>query len=180
MLYLWVFGDNIESILGHGRYVLFYFLGGIAASFSHILSLIITLPTYGYVGLDIPSVGASGSISAVLGAYLLLFPKARIRTLVVRFIIYIARIPAMFYLGFWFIYQFLMGVISLTGLPYGVAFWAHVGGFVFGMATVKIFSLRPRTRVKRTKVIRMRKCGYCGYENKPDSAFCGYCGTPLP
>ncbi len=147
MVYLWVFGDNIEDALGHIKYLLFYLLGGLAASLTHIASLFATLPSLGYVGLRVPSVGASGAISAVLGAYMLLYPRARIRTLVVYIFIHIISVPAYYYLGFWFLYQLMMGVFSLTGLPSGVAFWAHIGGFTAGLVTVKVFGLKPRLRM---------------------------------
>lgn len=144
MAYLWVFGDNIEDALGHVKYLVFYLLGGLTASFTHIASLYATLPSFGQVGLDIPSVGASGAISAVLGAYLLLYPRARIRTLVFYIIVQIVSVPAFYYLGFWFLYQLMMGVFSLTGLSSGVAFWAHIGGFVAGLVTIKVFGVKPR------------------------------------
>jgi len=144
MLYLWIFGDNVEDALGHVKYVVFYLLGGFAATFVHIASLFVALPSLGDVGFDIPSVGASGAISAVLGAYLLLYPRARIKTLIFFFFITIITVPAYYYLGFWFIYQLMMGVFSLTGVPSGVAFWAHIGGFAVGLVTVKAFRTKPR------------------------------------
>lgn len=147
MIYLWVFGDNIEDALGHLRYVAFYLLGGLAASFAHIMSLFVALPSLGYTGSDIPAVGASGAISAVLGAYLLLYPKARIRTIVFYFFITIASVPAIYYLGFWFMYQLMMGIFSLTGLPSGVAFWAHIGGFIAGLIGIKAFG--PKSKLGR-------------------------------
>lgn len=152
MIYLWVFGDNIEDALGHARYLIFYLLGGLFASFVHIFSTLLSLfmkpIPYVVYGLSTPAVGASGAISAVLGAYMLIYPHARIRTLVFYFfIITVVSIPAYYYLGFWFIFQLLMGVISLTGLSSGVAFWAHIGGFIFGVITVKAFKIKPRMRV---------------------------------
>jgi len=148
MLYLWVFGDNIEDAFGHVKYLAFYLLSGLVASLAHIASVLATLPSYGVVGLDIPSVGASGAISAVLGAYLVLYPRARIRTVVFYFFISIVSIPAHYYLGFWFLYQLLMGVFSLTGLPSGVAFWAHIGGFVAGLVAIRAFGVEPRIRAE--------------------------------
>lgn len=138
MLYLWIFGDDIEDALGHARYLAFYLIGGVFASIVHIYSTLLSLYTspipYVVSGLRTPAVGASGAISAVLGAYMLMYPNARIRTLVFYFfIVTVVSIPAYYYLGFWFIYQLLMGVISLTGLSSGVAFWAHIGGFLFGV-----------------------------------------------
>ena len=150
MVYLWVFGDNIEDALGHAKYLIFYLLSGLAASFFHIASVFAALPSLTRVWYidptKMPSVGASGAISAVLGAYILLYPRARIRTLVWYFFIYIISIPALYYLGFWFLYQLVMGFFSFTGRLSGVAFWAHIGGFVAGLAAVKIFGVRPRPR----------------------------------
>ena len=126
MLYLWIFGDNVEDVLGHFRYLLFYLAGGLVASVTHILL---------YPNSTVPTVGASGAIAATLGAYLLLFPHRRVVTLIpLGFFIQIARIPALFVLGMWFLFQLFEGVLALgmTQLG-GVAFWAHIGGFVFGM-----------------------------------------------
>jgi membrane associated rhomboid family serine protease/HSP20 family molecular chaperone IbpA len=149
MVYLWVFGDNIEDALGHGKYLVFYFLGGFAASFIHIGSVLLTLPSLGMPArLDIPSVGASGAISAVLGAYLLLYPRARIRTLVFMFfLVTIIAVPAFYYLGFWFLYQLLMGVVSLTGVASGVAFWAHIGGFATGVVGIRVLGGKARSMI---------------------------------
>ena len=145
MLYLYIFGDNVEDALGHFRYLIFYFLGGIGASLLHILSILL-MPEYLMItSLKIPSVGASGAISAVLGAYMLLYPYARIRTLVLYWWITVISIPAYYYIGFWFIYQLFMGIMALQ-LPMGVAFWAHIGGFVTGVIFVKAFHIRPKPR----------------------------------
>ena len=147
MLYLWVFGDNIEDALGHTKYLIFYLVGGLAASFTHIASLFVALPSLARdVGFGIPCVGASGAISAILGAYMLLYPKARIRTLVFYFLIQIITVPALYYLGFWFFYQLLMGFFSITLLSSGVAFWAHIGGFAVGLVAVKVFGVSPRSK----------------------------------
>ncbi|MFW6117555.1 MAG: rhomboid family intramembrane serine protease [Thermoproteota archaeon] len=151
MIYLWVFGDNIEDVLGHGKYLVFYLLGGLVATFTHIGSVYLPLPSLSAVNASIPSVGASGAISAVLGAYLILYPKAKIRTLTFYFFITIVTIPAYYYLGFWFVYQLLMGFIYLTGVTSSVAFWAHIGGFAVGMLAVKLFRVKPRTRESRTR-----------------------------
>jgi len=156
MIYLWVFGDNVEDDLGHLKYLLFYLFGGFVASFTHIASVIAALPTVGPVGLITPSVGASGAISAVLGAYLLLYPRARIRTVVFYFFIQIISVPAYYYLGFWFLYQLLMGLISLTGFTSGIAFWAHIGGFVAGLATVKLLGVKAKPKRRVTVVVRRR------------------------
>lgn len=150
MVYLWVFGDNIEDAVGHSKYVIFYLLGGLAASFAHITSVVYTLPSlrpyWRNITLETPAVGASGAISAVLGAYLLLYPKARIRTLVFYFFIQIISVPAFYYLGFWFLYQLVWGVVSLTGIQSGVAFWAHIGGFVAGLLAIKPFGAKVKVK----------------------------------
>lgn len=133
MLFLWVFGDNIEHVLGHAGFFLFYMVGGLAASLAHVLA-----------GPEsaIPSLGASGAISAVLGAYLVMFPRARITTLVPFGFVFVTRIPAIFFLGIWAAQQFISGIADLgaraveTG---GVAWWAHIGGFVFGVVIGIIF-----------------------------------------
>jgi membrane associated rhomboid family serine protease len=131
MLFLWIFGDNVEDKLGHGRYFVFYVMCGIAASLVHI----VIDPSSG-----IPTVGASGAISGVLGAYLLMFPKARVVTLIPIFIfVHVAELPAFIVLGFWFVLQFFSGLVSLgyqTAGMGGVAWWAHVGGFVSGLLLV--------------------------------------------
>jgi membrane associated rhomboid family serine protease len=155
MLYLWVFGDNVEDALGHIKYLIFYLLGGLFASLVHIISTLLSIYTspipYVIAKLTVPAIGASGAISAVLGAYMILYPNARIRTLIFYIFITIVSVPAYYYIGFWFIYQFLMGLLSLTPLEteLGVAFWAHIGGFFFGLAVVKAFKVKPGGRVLR-------------------------------
>jgi len=126
LLYLYIFGDNVESALGHFRYLIFYLLSGVAASLVHILF---------NSGSDIPTVGASGAIAGVLGAYFLLFPKARVVTIVpIFFFIQIVEIPALLFLGIWFLIQFLSGSVTLgSGAATGVAWWAHIGGFAVGV-----------------------------------------------
>jgi membrane associated rhomboid family serine protease len=135
LLYLWIFGDNVEDAMGHLRYLVFYLLGGFLAAVAHIFS-----NPYSVV----PTVGASGAIAAVLGAYLVLYPGSRVQTLVpFGFFIRITVLPAFLVLGFWFMYQLLLGFASL-GLPAdvgGVAFWAHIGGFVAGMLLAKMFAV---------------------------------------
>lgn len=126
MLYLWIFGDNVEDAVGHVRYLLFYLAGGVAASFTHIFL---------YPGSTIPTVGASGAIAAVLGAYLLIYPNRKVVTLIpLGLIMRLARVPAIIVLGLWFLLQLLEGTLALGSVELGgVAFWAHIGGFVFGM-----------------------------------------------
>ena len=130
MLYLWVFGDNIEDKLGHIRFIIFYLLCGIVATAAHIA----IDPTS-----KIPVIGASGAISGVLGAYAILFPHARVVTLIPIFIfIQLAELPALLLLGFWFVIQFLNGIVSLgISESGGVAWWAHIGGFIAGILIIK-------------------------------------------
>lgn len=135
MLYLWIFGNNVEDALGHFRYLIFYFLCGIAAAYLHIL----TAPYS-----KLPMIGASGAVSGVLGAYLLLFPRARVLSLIfLGFFWDLVRVPAMIVLGFWIVLQLVYGIFSLGGPSGGgVAWFAHVGGFVAGMALLFIFKKR--------------------------------------
>jgi len=133
MLYLWIFGNNVEDTLGHGRFGLFYLASGVAAAATQTL-----------VGPDsrVPMIGASGAVSGVLGAYFLLFPQASVMTLVIfGFFWRIVRIPALVLLGFWMVVQILSGLGSL-GAGGGVAWFAHIGGFFAGMGL--LFLLRPR------------------------------------
>jgi len=130
MVYLYIFGDNVEDALGSGRYLIFYLICGIAAGITHILSL--TNPNE----YSIPTIGASGAISGVLGAYLVLYPRARIITLVFYGWIFLTAVPAIFFLGFWFLMQWLYAVYNIGG---GIAYWAHIGGFIAGMALAPIF-----------------------------------------
>jgi len=133
MLYLWIFGNNIEDAMGHVRYLIFYLLCGVAASFSHILSDAQSV---------IPSIGASGAISGVLGAYLLLYPRARVLVLVpLGFFTQLMHIPASIVLGIWFLLQLLSSAVS-NSQGGGVAWWAHIGGFVAGMILVALFKKR--------------------------------------
>jgi membrane associated rhomboid family serine protease len=141
MWYLWIFGDNVEDKMGHFRYLIFYLITGLLASLSHIISS---------TGSAIPSIGASGAISGVLGAYLLLFPRARILTLIfLGFFIRLIYIPAGFVLGFWFLLQLLSGSLAGGQDAGGVAFWAHIGGFISGLLLVSLFLKRkPRVFVE--------------------------------
>ena len=136
MLYLWIFGDNVEDCMGRGRFVMFYLIGGLVASLIHIFS-----NPYS----QIPTVGASGAIAAVLGAYLVLYPKSRVLTLVpLGFYLRMTMLPTALVLGLWFVLQFIQGLMSLGGPDVGgVAFWAHIGGFVTGVVLAKIFA-QPR------------------------------------
>jgi membrane associated rhomboid family serine protease len=130
MLYLWIFGNNVEDVMGHARYVVFYLLCGAAAVFAQ------ALPNPDSVT---PMIGASGAISGVLGAYLLLFPKAQVLVVIpLGFILPTARVPAAFVLIFWFVLQ-LISSLAAGGEEGGVAFGAHIGGFVVGMALIPLF-----------------------------------------
>ena len=132
MLYLWIFGDNIEDRLGSGRFLIFYLLAGLLATAVQVAI---------NPGSRVPNIGASGAIAGVLGGYLILFPRTRILTLVFRFI---TEVPAVIVLGSWFVYQFFFGVASLSTMDMqigGVAFFAHVGGFVAGMVLIKPFEI---------------------------------------
>jgi len=140
MWFLWIFGDNIEDYLGHFVYLIFYLLCGVVASLTHILL---------NPGSTLPSVGASGAIAGVMGAYILLYPKARVLTLVVLIVFFTFWwIPAWVFLGYWFLIQFLLAnattVASAHQSSGGIAFWAHVGGFVAGLILIKVFPQRRR------------------------------------
>ncbi len=136
MLFLWIFGDNIEDYLGHFRYLVFYLASGVVAAVAHILI---------NAESRIPSVGASGAIAGVMGAYFILYPRARVLTWFPP--IFLFHVPAWLMLGYWFLAQFLSGTataIAETGQARGgIAFWAHVGGFVAGVLMIKTFSERP-------------------------------------
>ena len=146
MLFLWIFGNNIEDAMGRLRFLLFYFLGGIAAT---TLQTFVTFHWGSPGDTAVPNLGASGAISAVLGAYLVLLPSASVLTLVFYFLI---EIPAILFLGIWFVFQLWQGGYAVTHPESGggVAFFAHVGGFAFGLLTVRLFAVRaplpPRGR----------------------------------
>jgi membrane associated rhomboid family serine protease len=137
MVYLWIFGDNVEDRLGHARYLGFYLLGGIGAALVH---------GYTAPASTLPTVGASGAISGVLGGYLLLFPHARVLTLIplVFIFFHVAELPAVLYLGLWFLMQLFSGTVASVLAPDagGVAWWAHIGGFVVGMVLVPLLRRR--------------------------------------
>ncbi|MGC9347362.1 MAG: rhomboid family intramembrane serine protease [Anaerolineae bacterium] len=140
MWYLWIFGDNVEDRMGRGRFLIFYTLCGLVAGLLQVFAAPRSL---------IPIIGASGAIAGVLGAYLLLYPRARVSTLVPSFYFYrIIWLPAIIVLGGWFLIQLLNGLISIgvvmqTG---GVAWWAHIGGFVAGMGLMPVFRRRDARR----------------------------------
>jgi membrane associated rhomboid family serine protease len=134
MWYLWIFGDNVEDRLGHGRFIVFYLLCGIAAAMGQIAM---------DPSSELPTIGASGAIAGVMGAYFVLYPHSRVLTLIPWIFIQIVEVPAIVLLGFWFLMQFLSaGAIAVTANSHGgggVAFAAHVAGFVVGMLGVFVF-----------------------------------------
>jgi membrane associated rhomboid family serine protease len=141
MIFLYVFGDNVEDAFGHLPYLLFYFVCGLVADFAHILSITTT------ADLLIPTLGASGAISGVMGAYILLYPRARVETLILTLFITVISIPAIIFIGFWFLLQLLYTWLGMSG---NVAYWAHIGGFVAGMIlglTVKRKTQKQKPRV---------------------------------
>jgi hypothetical protein len=137
MWFLWIFGDNIEDYLGHFSYLLFYLVCGFAAAITHILL---------NAGSRMPSVGASGAIAGVMGAYFVLYPKARVMMWFPP--IFFFHLPAWLVLGYWFFMQFLSGaatsIAETSQTNGGIAFWAHVGGFVAGVVLIKVLPARPR------------------------------------
>lgn len=139
MVYLWIFGDNVEDRLGHFGYLIFYLVGGVVAALTHLIT---------NWGSDIPTVGASGAIAAVLGAYFVLFPASRIATFIpMGFFSRLTVVPAAVVLGLWFVFQLFDGVLSLSSQDVGgVAFWAHIGGFVAGMVMATFFATKRTPR----------------------------------
>jgi len=135
MWYLWIFGDNVEDRLGHGRYIVFYLLCGIAAAMGQIAM---------DPGSTLPTIGASGAIAGVMGAYFVLYPRSRVHTLIIWVFIQIVDLPAVVLLGFWFVMQLAGGVgqIAATSHGGGVAFAAHVAGFLVGVGGVFVFRKR--------------------------------------
>ncbi|HEV7808330.1 MAG TPA: rhomboid family intramembrane serine protease [Solirubrobacteraceae bacterium] len=139
MLFLWIFGNNVEDAMGHVKFVAFYLLGGLAAIAAQVL-----------VEHDaaVPTIGASGAVAAVLGGYILLYPRARVVTVIfIIFFFTILELPAMLILGFWFLQQVAFGaygVANPTGGGGGVAYFAHIGGFVFGLLAIKLFADRHK------------------------------------
>jgi membrane associated rhomboid family serine protease len=139
MLFLWIFGNNVEDSMGHVKFVAFYLLGGLVA----ILGQTLVDPD-----AAVPTVGASGAVAGVLGGYILLYPRARVVTLIfIVFFFTILELPAMLILGFWFLQQVAFGYFDLanpTGGGGGVAYFAHIGGFVFGLLAIKLFASRTK------------------------------------
>jgi len=147
---LYIFGDNVEDRLGPIRYLVFYLLCGITSGLSH---LVLNLNS------DLPTIGASGAIAGVMGAYLILHPNSKILTLIpIIFIPWFIEIPAFFFLGFWFIMQFISAAGTADGSG-GIAWWAHIGGFIFGILFLKIFLLLPEVGLtgKTRKITKKKK-----------------------
>ena len=141
LLFLWVFGNNIEDSMGHVRFLVFYLLCGLGAGLAHV---------FFSPSSDIPAVGASGAISGIMGAYIVLYPRARVRTWIPPF--FLLRLNAFFFLAYWFVIQLFSGVATLGAAPGeegGVAVWAHVGGFVMGLLLIKPFEKRRLVEAKR-------------------------------
>ena len=137
MVCLWIFGDNVEDRLGHGRYLLFYVLTGALAAGAQVLAHPLS---------DMPMIGASGSIAGIMGAYFVLYPQSRILTAVFLVVFLdVIEVPALFFLGVWFLLQLVQGTLS-GGVPAGVAVWAHAGGFVAGAAVGGWLRARDRAR----------------------------------
>jgi len=164
---LYIFGDNIEERLGPLRYLAFYMICGLASGLSHL-----AINSHS----AIPTIGASGAIAGVMGAYFILFPKAKILTLIpIFFIPYFMEIPAFFFLGIWFVFQFLSAAGSY-GQMTGIAWWAHIGGFIFGIIFLKLFlrlpgggvSDRLRRMTKKKKSYRLQVIRPVGMANDPN------------
>jgi membrane associated rhomboid family serine protease len=150
MLYLWIFGDNIEDALGRPKFLLFYLLSGIAADLAHVFS---------DPSSSVPTIGASGAISGVLGAYMVLYPRARVYTYF--FYIGVFKIPAIFFLGFWFLLQVLStSILPIAGAPSVVAYWAHIGGFIAGMLMILPIRRKLRKRGRATSVYALEYGSY--------------------
>jgi membrane associated rhomboid family serine protease len=147
MLFLWIFGNNVEDAMGPIKFVIFYFLGGIAA-----LALQVAIGP----NAAVPTIGASGAIAAVLGGYILLYPRARVITVVFIILFFtILELPALVVLGLWFLEQAVFATVDLTnptGGGGGVAYFAHVGGFLFGLAAIRVFATRVKAAAPRYPV----------------------------
>jgi membrane associated rhomboid family serine protease len=145
MLFLWIFGNNVEDSMGPVRFVVFYLLAGLAADAAQILM---------NTSSEVPSIGASGAVAGVLGGYLLLFPQARVVTVVfIIFFFTILELPAILFLGIWILQQAVFAYFDLGGSNQGgVAYFAHIGGFVFGLAAIRLFASERR---RRSQIDRM-------------------------
>jgi membrane associated rhomboid family serine protease len=137
MVFLWVFGNNVEDRMGRAVFILFYLVAGVVAAYAQ---------AFVHTASEVPLIGASGAVAGVLGAYLVMYPGARVLTLVIFFFISMIELPAVVVLGLWFVLQALQGFVSLGGDPVGVAWFAHIGGFVFGAVVALAFYRRQRLR----------------------------------
>jgi membrane associated rhomboid family serine protease len=152
MWFLWLFGNNVEDSMGRGRFVVFYLLCGLGAA----LAQVVTNP-----GSIVPMVGASGAISGVMGAYIVLYPRVRVFTLVPLFVfVTTVALPAWVMLGYWMVLQIFGGLTARVGEGGGVAFWAHVGGFVAGIVLIKLFARRDYVAQHRAHHYRPRHQGF--------------------
>lgn len=150
MWFLYIFGDNVEDRLGHFRYLIFYLLCGWASGLTHLV--------FNWYS-QVPTIGASGAVAGVMGAYFILYPRSRVLTLIpIIFIPYFVEIPAAFFLAVWFLFQFLSAALS-GGQASGIAWWAHIGGFIFGIVLLKLFLMVPETGVSRSLRKSTRKSG---------------------
>jgi len=143
MLFLWIFGNNVEDYFGRINFVIFYLICGIASAFAQVII---------NINSTIPMIGASGAIAGTLGAYLVLYPRAKVNTIVIfGFFIRMIKIPATIVLGFWIIYQFFYGVSSLAARPGegGTAWFAHIGGFIAGFLLVKLYKVITSSKIYR-------------------------------
>jgi len=149
MWFLYIFGDNVEDRLGHLRYLAFYLLCGLASGFSHL-----ALNWHS----EIPTIGASGAIAGVMGAYFILYPNAKVLTLVPIFLFFqFLEIPAFVFMGVWFLFQFLSAAGASADMG-GIAWWAHIGGFIFGMIFLKLFQILPEMALaKRSRAITKKR-----------------------
>ena len=145
MLFLWIFGNNVEDSMGHGRFLLWYVVAGLAAAATQTF---VTLEFADPSGASIPNVGASGAIAGVLGAYFVLLPQASVLVAFIVFFVFFQEVPAVLFLGLWFLFQLWEGGFSIVQPEAGggVAFFAHVGGFVFGLLTVRLVAVRRPLR----------------------------------
>jgi membrane associated rhomboid family serine protease len=145
MLFLWIFGNNVEDSMGRARFLVFYVLAGLAATATQTF---VTLAFTDAAGASIPNIGASGAIAGVLGAYIVLLPQASVLTAFIIGLIFLREIPAVWFIGFWFLLQLVEGGFSIAQPQSGggTAFFAHIGGFVFGVVTVRLFTERPPLR----------------------------------
>ena len=144
MLFLWIFGDNLENVMGRGRYLIFYLVCGLIASLAHVFTTV----AFGDNQL-VPSLGASGAISGVLGGYILLFPKRRVRVIMFNML---TQVPALVAIGLWFAFQLIsgLGVLGSGSQAGGVAYAAHIGGFIAGLVLVKLFVAGRNVGAMRT------------------------------